>query len=166
MSRKGAAVKCLWFNPNIHPYSEYKNRFDALQRLHHLWNLDVEYLDNYGLVEFARNVAGNEENRCRYCYQIRLEKTAKEAASYSFDAFTTSLLVSPYQKFDMIIDIGKAAEEKYSVEFYFEDFRGGFNSGRRIGKQLDLYSQKYCGCIYSEMEKYLKRKKLNNNERI
>ncbi len=157
MTQKGAIIKCLWFNPNIHPYSEYKNRLDAMKRLHELWNLNIEYIDDYGLIEFIRNVGGNEDNRCEYCYRVRLEQTAKTAASQSFEAFTTSLLVSPYQKFDMIIDIGKTAGEKYSVEFYIEDFRTGFNSSWRMGRQLNLYNQKYCGCIYSEMVRYLKK---------
>jgi predicted adenine nucleotide alpha hydrolase (AANH) superfamily ATPase len=157
MTERGVVVKCLWFNPNIHPYMEYKNRLDALKRLHMLWNLDVEYIDDYGLVEYLRNVAGKEENRCEYCYKIRLEMTAKTAASQSFDAFTTSLLISPYQKFDMIIDIGMSAGKKYSVEFFMEDFRGWFRSSWDTGKQLGLYRQKYCGCIYSEMERYIKK---------
>ena len=156
MTERGVVVKCLWFNPNIHPYMEYKNRLDALKRLHMLWNLDVQYIDDYGLIEYLRNVAGNEQNRCEYCYEIRLEMTAKTAANQSFDAFTTSLLISPYQKFDMIIDIGRAAGKKYSVEFFMEDFRSGFRSSWETGKKLNLYRQKYCGCIYSEMERYLK----------
>ncbi len=151
-------VKCLWFNPNIHPYTEYKGRLDALRKLQGLWDLDIEYIDNYGLIEFIRNTAGNEENRCEYCYKTRLEETAKRAGDLSFDAFTTSLLVSPYQKFDIIIDIGREMQKKYSVKFYDEDFRVGFNSGRKISKGLGLYQQKYCGCIYSEMQRYFKNK--------
>lgn len=155
MRERAIDVKCLWFNPNIHPYSEYKNRLDALKKLQVFWNLDIEYKDDYGLVEFIRNVADNEDNRCEYCYKIRLEETAKTAAIQSIDAFTTSLLVSPYQKFDMIIDTGKTAAEKYSVEFYVQDFRAWFNSGRQTARELGLFSQKYCGCIYSEMQRYL-----------
>lgn len=157
MRERAIAVKCLWFNPNIHPYSEYKERLEALKNLQGLWNLDIEYRENYGLIEFIRNVAGNEESRCEYCYQTRLEETAKTAGELSFDAFTTSLLVSPYQKFDMIMDIGKEMQKKYSVKFYAEDFRSGFNTGREISKELGLYRQKYCGCIYSEMQRYLKK---------
>lgn len=161
MRANAIAVKCLWFNPNIHPYIEYKERLDALRKLQVLWNLDIEFIDNYGLIEFTRNTAGNEENRCEYCYKTRLEEAAKRAVEASFDAFTTSLLVSPYQKFDMIIDIGREMQKKYSVKFYDEDFRTGFNSGRGISKGLGLYQQKYCGCIYSEMQKYLKNKSVS-----
>ncbi len=158
MRERGIDLKCLWFNPNIHPYIEYKERIDALRKLQELLNIDIEYIDKYGLVEFIRNTAGNEESRCEYCYKTRLEEAAKRAEEFSFDAFTTSLLVSPYQKFDMIIDIGREMQRKYSVRFYDEDFRAGFKSGRKISKELGLYQQKYCGCIYSEMQRYLRSK--------
>lgn len=154
MRDRGIEVSALWFNPNIHPFTEYRNRFDSVKKLELLWNLDIEYIDHYGLKEYLRNVVGNEDNRCEYCYSVRLEETAKKAAEINADAFTTSLLVSPYQKFDMIIDIGRTMQERYSVEFFTEDFRNGFNEGRRMSKELELYRQKYCGCIYSEMERY------------
>jgi len=150
-------VKCLWFNPNIHPYMEYKERLNALKKLQGTWNLDVEYKEYYGLIEFTRNVAGNEDNRCEYCYKTRLEMTANSARELAFDAFTTSLLVSPYQKFDMIIDIGREMESKYSVKFLAEDFRSGFKALGKMSKELGLYRQKYCGCIYSEMERYCRK---------
>ncbi|MBI5213035.1 MAG: epoxyqueuosine reductase QueH [Nitrospirae bacterium] len=154
IKQKGIEVTGLWFNPNIHPYTEYKNRMDALKELQRLWDLDVEYTDYYGLKEYLRNVVGSEENRCEYCYSVRLEESAKKAKEMNADAFTTSLLVSPYQKFGMIMDIGREMQEKYSVEFYGGDFRIGFNEGRKMSKEMGLYRQKYCGCIYSEMERY------------
>ena len=153
---RGITLKGFWYNPNIHPYTEYKKRLDSLQRLQSLWNLDVEYEDFYGLKEYLRHVAGNEDSRCEYCYAVRLEKTARKAQEIKADAFTSSLLVSPYQKFDMIMDIGRLMQEKYSVEFYGEDFRKGFAQGRKMSRELQLYRQKYCGCVYSEMERYLK----------
>jgi predicted adenine nucleotide alpha hydrolase (AANH) superfamily ATPase len=158
VNERGIDVKGLWFNPNIHPFTEYRSRLDALKMLERLWGLDVEYIDYYGLKEYLRNVAGNEDNRCEYCYAVRLEETAKKAREIGVDAFTTSLLVSPYQKFDMIIDIGSMMQDRYSVEFYYEDFRKGFNEGRKISREIGLYRQKYCGCIYSEMERQKLRK--------
>lgn len=166
---RGIDVKCLWFNPNIHPYTEYKNRLEALQKLDSLCNaqdtdaritpllknrLEVEYIDHYGLKDYLKDIAGDEENRCGYCYLTRLEKTAQKAKEIHADAFTTSLLVSPYQKFGIIKEIGKMVQYKYSIEFYFSDFRTGFKEGRKISKELGLYQQKYCGFIYSEMERY------------
>jgi predicted adenine nucleotide alpha hydrolase (AANH) superfamily ATPase len=154
LQQRGIDVKGFWFNPNIHPYIEYKNRLDALRKLEGLWGLDVEYDDSYGLTEFLRNVVFHEKDRCAYCYAIRLERTVSMAWESKADAFTTSLLVSPYQNIDMIKSIGFDLQEKWGVEFHFEDFRGGYGEGRRIAKEMNLYSQKYCGCIYSEMERY------------
>src|SRR5208283_1015722 len=101
----GITVKGLWFNPNIHPFTEYKNRLEALKKLQQLWGLDIEYNDYYGLHEYLRNVVGNEGNRCEYCYTTRLEQAALKAQEIKADAFSTTLLVSPYQRFDLIIDI-------------------------------------------------------------
>lgn len=155
---KGIDVKGLWVNPNIHPYTEYKMRLESLQSLQKTWGLDIEYIDHYGLKEFLRSVVNNEDNRCANCYSLRLEETAKTAKKMGLDGFTTTLLVSPYQKFDMIINIGKEMEKKYSILFYVEDFRTGWKKGIAISKELGLYRQKYCGCVYSEMDRYLRNK--------
>jgi predicted adenine nucleotide alpha hydrolase (AANH) superfamily ATPase len=155
VKEKGITVKGLWFNPNIHPYTEYKNRLEALRKLGQLWDLDIEYKDYYGLQEYLENVVGNVSSRCEYCYSVRLEQAALKALEIKADAFSTTLLVSPYQKFDLILDIGRLMQERYAVEFYAEDFRRGYREGRRVAKTMDLYRQQYCGCIYSEMERYL-----------
>ena len=154
LKQKDIRVDGFWFNPNIHPYTEYKFRLDSLKYLQSLWNLNIFYKDYYGLKEFLRNVVGHEDERCLYCYTTRLEETAKKAKEIGADAFTTSLLVSPFQKIDAIIELGRSIGKRYSVEFYGDDFRKGYNEGRRISKELGLYRQKYCGCIYSEMERY------------
>ncbi len=151
---RGVDIVGLWYNPNIHPYTEYQNRLGAVHRLHELWGLEMEYTDYYGLTGFLRNVVNNEGKRCEYCYSVRLEAAAVKAKELKADAFTTSLLVSPYQDFGIIKEMGQRMQEKHSVEFHFEDFRNGFNEGRRISGELGLYRQKYCGCIYSEMERF------------
>lgn len=156
LRERDVEVKGFWFNPNIHPCTEYKNRLGALRKLQRLWDLDIEYDDHYGLTEYLKNVVGKESGRCEYCYTVRLEQAAIKAVQAKADAFSTTLLVSPYQKFDMIIDIGRMMQEQYAVRFYDEDFRGGYRSGRQMAKTMDLYRQQYCGCIYSEMERYEK----------
>jgi len=100
-------------------------------------------------------VVGNESGRCEYCYTVRLKQAALKAQEVKADAFSTTLLVSPYQKFDMIIDIGRMMQEKYAVKFYGEDFRCGYRDGRRMAGEMSLYRQQYCGCIYSEMERWM-----------
>ncbi|MEW6001506.1 MAG: epoxyqueuosine reductase QueH [Nitrospirota bacterium] len=159
---KGIDIKGLWLNPNIHPYTEYKNRLEAVRILQKLWDLDIEYIDDYGLKKFLRTVVNREDDRCLLCYSMRLEETAKTAKKLGLDGFTTSLLVSPYQKFDMILNVGVEMGKKYSIPFYCEDFRPGWKESMSLSKGIGLYRQKYCGCIYSEMERYLKNKITNN----
>jgi len=154
---KSTDVKGLWFNPNIHPFTEYQMRLESVQKLQKVWNLDIEYVDYYGVKEFLRAVVNKEDERCIFCYSIRLEETARIAKKMALDGFTTSLLVSPYQKFDMIIKIGKEMGRRYSIPFYCEDFRYGWKESIGISRELGLYRQKYCGCIYSEMERYMNK---------
>ena len=133
-------------------------RLASLRKLQKTWDLDIEYIDHYGLEEYLQAVVDNEVNRCAVCYTMRLEKTASIAKKMGLDGFTTSLLVSPYQKFDTIINIGEEIGKKYAIPFFSEDFRSGWQEGIALSKSLGLYRQKYCGCVYSEMERYLGRK--------
>lgn len=155
---EGHSIHGYWFNPNIHPLTEYRLRLGAVRQLADIWSLPVQYDDEYGLVEFVRTVAGQEHERCGYCYRVRLDATARRAKELGMDGFTTSLLVSPYQKFDTILEAGQAAAEHYGIAFYGEDFRPGYREGMNMSRELGLYRQKYCGCIYSEMERYAETK--------
>lgn len=152
---KDIDVRGLWFNPNIHPEDEYVKRLDSLQRLERLWGLDIEFIDYFGQDEFIKKNK-NDEERCIRCYRMRLEKTAVLARKMGLDGFTTTLLVSPYQKFDHIINIGKELEKTHSIPFYVEDFRVGYRQNIGLSKELGLYRQKYCGCIYSLNETRIK----------
>lgn len=154
----GLDVRGLWFNPNIHPYTEYTSRMESLKKLQKIWDLDLEYIDEYPLDDFLLSVAGKGPGRCEVCYSVRLDKTAETARTMRIPAFTTSLLASPYQKFDMIMSIGKSMEKKYGVQFLAEDLRQGWHLSKTLSREFELYRQKYCGCIYSEMERYQKKK--------
>lgn len=154
---KGFDVMLYWYNPNIHPYTEYNMRLNSLKKLANLLHQNIIYDEDYReFYEFLRVVSGKERERCRFCYLLRLEKTAKKAKELEFDCFTTTLLVSPYQKFDRIIEIGRELSIKYGIEFLEEDFRSGFRKSMEKSKELELYRQQYCGCLYSEAERYLK----------
>ncbi len=159
LKERGIQFHGLWFNPNIHPFKEYQMRLDTLRQLQELWKLDITYKDHYGLEEFVRAVVYDEKNRCRYCYTVRLKEAAKEAKRLGLDAFSTTLLVSPYQKIDLIKEIGESIQDEFDIEFFFEDFRDGFREGIGMSKELGFYRQNYCGCIYSEMERFMTRKK-------
>lgn len=156
---KGIDVKGLWFNPNIHPYTEYVKRLESMEKLQRLWAFDVEYIDQYPLDEFLKAAAGQGTNRCAVCYAIRLDKTAATAKKMRCDGFTTSLLASPYQKFAIINEIGKEMAKRHGLAFYSKDFRTGWQISKTLSTELELYKQKYCGCIYSEMERFRKKEK-------
>lgn len=148
----------FWYNPNIHPYSEYKQRLDALKEFEKSSSLDVVYLDSYDLVEHLTRVLADFERRCWHCFDLRLTKTAEYARENGFDAFTTTLLVSPYQNHEFIMDVGTKLEKEYGVEFHGTDFSPGFRDGKQKAHGMGLYMQKYCGCIFSERERYEKKR--------
>ena len=147
-----------WFNPNIHPYMEYKARRDCLKEYTKSINVKAIFEENYGLQDFCKNVIGDLQNRCKnYCYKVRLEQTAKYAKEHGYTHFSTTLLVSPYQNHEALIEVAKQMAEKYDVEFLYRDFRVGFREGQTKARELSLYMQKYCGCIFSEEDRYNNR---------
>ena len=145
-----------WFNPNIHPYMEYKSRRDCLKEYTKSINVNAIFEEDYGLKEFCKNTINNLETRCQeYCYPVRLEQTAKFAKENGYDTITTTLLVSPYQKHDIIHELGDKIAKQYDLQFLYRDFRVGFREGQAKAREIGLYMQKYCGCIFSEESRYL-----------
>ena len=152
----------FFFNPNIHPYQEYQKRLEALKQYSEKTGLQVIYRDEYLLEEFLRNVAHRAEERCAYCYKVRLEATAREAKKGGFDRFSTTLLQSTHQNHASIRETAEEAAREIEVPFYYEDFRTGWKKGVEVSKAMGLYRQQYCGCIYSEKERYLGAKTMSN----
>jgi predicted adenine nucleotide alpha hydrolase (AANH) superfamily ATPase len=153
LGSRGVETKGLWFNPNIHPEEEYSLRLSTLRQLQGLWRLEIEYMDRYGLEEYLRALEGHEGARCEVCYRMRLEETAMRARAGGFDAFSTTLLVSPYQKHGLLAEVGRDIQERHGVEFYYEDFRPAYREGVKMSRELGLYRQRYCGCLYSKEER-------------
>jgi len=151
-------VSALWYNPNIHPYTEHQKRLEAMKILAQLWDFPLIVTDGYEMVNYFRAVTGHEGERCEDCYRMRLEKTAQIAAERGIECFTTTLLISPYQDHKLIHRVGDRAAAENGVEFHFEDFSAGFRESHKIGREIGLYFQKYCGCIYSEYERFTKTK--------
>ena len=145
-----------WFNPNIHPYMEYKSRRDCLKEYTKSINVNAIFEEDYGLKEFCKNTINSIETRCQdYCYPVRLEQTAKFAKENGYDTITTTLLVSPYQKHDIIHELGDKIAKQYGLQFLYRDFRVGFREGQAKAREIGLYMQKYCGCIFSEESRYI-----------
>jgi predicted adenine nucleotide alpha hydrolase (AANH) superfamily ATPase len=156
---KGHEVLGYFFNPNIHPYQEYQKRLEALKQYSEKTGLEVVYRDEYLLEEFLRNVSQNPEERCAYCYSVRLEATAREAKKRSFNQFSTTLLQSTHQNHQLIKETGERIAKEVGIPFYYEDFRQGWRRGVEVSKAMGLYRQQYCGCVYSEKERYLQKPK-------
>jgi len=164
IEEKGEEAIGYFFNPNIHPYQEYQKRLDALKQYSQKVGLKVIYRDEYLIEEFLRNVSHRVEERCQYCYSVRLEATAYEAKDKAFDGFSTTLLQSTHQNHALIKETGERIAQAIGIRFYYEDFRQGWRRGLEGSKSLGLYRQQYCGCIYSEKERFWKSKKMSNDK--
>ena len=163
----------FWYNPNIHPYTEYSSRRDSLCLFAKEKNLPLiipknftrrrkgakgdPELTEYDLALASWRLGVSSNGRCSSCYKIRLEKTAKFAAENGYDAFSTTLLISPYQNHGQIRQTGAELAAIYGVEFLYRDFRPRFREGQKEARKAGFYMQKYCGCIYSEEERYLSK---------
>jgi len=153
----GHDVRGYFYNPNIHPLAEFRLRLESAARMLDNMDIPAEIREDYDVEEYFRRVAFRESERCAACYHLRLEAAARTAAQGGCDAFTTSLLVSPYQKHELIRDIGRSVGIERGIEFYYEDFRPGWPETRAMSREMDLYRQKYCGCIFSERERFEER---------
>jgi len=147
-------VTGFFSNHNIHPYQEFRKRLDTTREYASRVELPLVVNDDYLLDEFLAQVAHNPEERCKYCYQSRLRIAAEQAHKTGAEAFTTTLLYSRYQQHDAIVDYGRQLATEF--KFFYEDYRRGWNEGIKISKQMGLYRQQYCGCIYSERDRYVR----------
>jgi len=154
---EGIEPVAFWYNPTIHPWKEYQARRDCLLDYASTINMEVRVQEDYGLREFVQAVADQIDRRCTYCYTHRLEGTAKYAAEHGFSHFTTTLLASVYQQHDLIAEAGERLAQKYGVQFLYRDFRPNFRDGNRRARELGFYMQKYCGCVFSEADRYQKQ---------
>ena len=152
--QQGCEVSALWYNPNIHPYLEHQHRLEAMQSLAQEIGLPLIIIEGYGIIDYFRQVAGHESERCQYCFRLRLSKTAEAARERGFDAFTTTLLISPQQKHDLLQEIGNELAGERGIAFLYADLRKRYSDSRRMTKPLNLHRQQYCGCVYSEWERY------------
>ncbi len=156
----GFEVTGYWYNPNIHPFTEYRARRNCLRDFAAAIELPIIERDDYGLRPFVREVAEDIEGRCARCYEMRLFDTARAAAEGGFDSFTSSLFISPYQNHELMKEVAQRAAHEYGVEFLYRDFRPYFKAGQEFARAHEFYMQKYCGCVFSEQERYLKKSKI------
>lgn len=141
----------LFFNPNIYPPTELEKRWEVQKVWGETVNLKVLRADApHDLwLEKVRKTGLNRPNRCWTCYELRLMETARLAKEKGYDAFTTSLLVSPYQDTDALKSALFFASKTYAIPFLNHDFKKGYRRSRELARGAHLYMQKYCGCEFS-----------------
>ena len=144
MSENNFAVTGFFYNPNVQPQDEYEKRLGTMKEYANQVELQVVY---------DPNDVTTEAKNCQQCYRIRLTKTALLAKQQGFDCFSTTLLISPYQKHDLLKEMGEKIGDEIGVEFYYNDFRVGFRESQKMARELGLYRQKYCGCQINDKNK-------------
>ena len=152
--REGHEVGGFWYNPNIHPYQEHQSRLGAVRDLAERTGLRIIESEGYEMPKWFRYVSGHEDERCRHCFTLRLETAARAAKEHGYDAFTSTLLISPHQDHELLREIGDPVAEATGVRFLYADLRKRYSDSRHITKPMDLYRQQYCGCLFSEWERY------------
>lgn len=143
----------IWYNINIHPKDEYELRKNTLKEFLKMNNKEGIFIDEYNLLEWTKNAVNfsslGYSMRCEFCYMSRLEKVFEYASKNGYTKVTTTLLISPYQKHEVIKSVCERLAKKYNVDFLYKDYRPYFWDGQHKAKDLGLYRQKYCGCIFS-----------------
>ncbi len=143
----------LWYNPNIHPEDEYRSRRESMISFAAKINLVLDISHAYDSEKYFALVKGREGDRCRHCFTLRLGKTAEIARAKGCDGFTTTLLISPHQKHELIIEVANEIAREKGIAFLYADLRKRYSDSRHITKPLGLYRQQYCGCRYSRDER-------------
>jgi hypothetical protein len=156
LSDQGHQVTGYFYNPNVHPLIEFRRRLKAAKVLQERVPIEVIYEEDYGLEEFLEAVAweAGAPERCRTCYRLRLERAAHRAAEGDFDAFTTTLLGSTHQHHRAVLEVGRESARRHGVDFVEADWRPRAGEGHERAGNMQLYRQSYCGCIFSEYERF------------
>jgi len=156
----------LFYNPNIEPREEYDKRRDEIYRLLEIIALDkrvgnslptfevklleCEY-DNTVFESAVLSLRNEPEGgkRCRVCFELRLEETARRARAGEYDIFATTLSVGPHKDAELINEIGRKISDELGVEYLSSNFKtnDGFKRSVELSKKYGLYRQRYCGCI-------------------
>ena len=163
LAEAGVKFDIFWYNPNIHPYREYKHRLATLREFCTKCGYSLLIDKDYALEAVLRAMLAEPVVRCAACYRVRLRRAAAYAAAHGYDAFSSTLLVSPYQKHDLIRAAAEAAAAEFSIPFYYQDWRSGYEQGVKRSLALGLYRQPYCGCVFSERDRYLVQKPVLEN---
>ncbi len=149
----GRTVHYLFYNPNVHPYREYRMRLEAFETL--MRDAGAEYtVLAYEPEEWLRAVAYREESRCEFCYRLRLRRAADFALEEGMEALSTTLFASPYQDHELLQLLGSSVARSRGLEFVVWDGREVYREVLMLARDRGMYTQPYCGCLFSERERY------------
>lgn len=157
---EGFKITAWFMNPNIHPLSEYLRRREAVEICAKRLGIPVVYDDeSWNLDRWLDGRLSHREkpDRCHWCCESRLEATYRKAYAHNFDFFCTTLLYSRYQPHEAIARKGWDLTQDKGPQFVYRDFRLGWQKGIDLSREWGLYRQPYCGCIFSEVERYAKK---------
>lgn len=155
-------ITVFYYNPNISSADEYEKRKEEQKRFikESNFSTDIDFIEGvYDNDRYETAIKGLEKekeggSRCKKCYYLRLEESAKYAKENNFDYFTTTLSISPYKNAQSLNDIGKQLSDKYKIDYLYSDFKkkNGYKRSIELSKIYKLYRQDYCGCIYSQKQ--------------
>lgn len=154
LRKEGFRVTGLFYNPNIHPFLEFRRRLKALRVFQESDPIPVIYHEEYGIREYLKNVNYKGDDRCADCYALRLKFTADYAKRNGFDTFTSTMLFSVYQNHEQLKMISENLSREHEINFVYRDYRHLSECSQDIARKKMIYRQGYCGCIFSEYERY------------
>ena len=154
LQAEGHQIDGAFVNPNIHPLLEYRRRLEAAEDVASALGVELVQVDDYGLLGFLDEIGPTRHARCLACYRMRLTRVARLARDLGYEAFTTTMLVSTQQDHEGLRRVAEEVAFAAGVEFLYRDFRPRVMDGVRESKEMGVYRQQYCGCVYSERERY------------
>ena len=160
--KEGHDVVGWFYNPNIHPLAEYLRRREGAKQVAAAHGVDILFPPpgdtEYDVAAWSRKALAEDTppgtGRCVYCRELRFDRAAREAKERGFDAFTSSLLYSRRQNHEGMKEAGEKASAEYGITFLYRDFRPLWQEGINASKELGVYRQQYCGCVFSEQDRY------------
>ena len=145
----------FFYNPNIHPKTEYDKRVEEIKKWAKVKGFDL-VIGDYEIKSWMKMMRGLEDEpeggeRCLKCYEMRLKKTAEYAQKNGIKLITTTLTISPHKKAEVINQIGQDVCEKFGIKYWDSNFKkqDGYKKSCELSNENEFYRQDYCGCVYS-----------------
>ena len=152
----GCDVTGWFYNPNIHPLAEYLRRREGAVTVAANHGIPILFPETreYDVAAWCANALAEPAGRCLFCRVSRFDAVARAAKALGFDAFTSSLLYSRHQDHSGMREAGEQAASAHGIPFFYRDFRPFWQNGIAASKEMGIYRQQYCGCVFSEEDRY------------